>query len=69
MLCVPAEAPEGRSRGSARAQTHTSTRRNGRCAPSEPQLHTRSMQVHEETRSTHGGRILLQRQGGSALLI
>lgn len=40
--------------GQRRAQIRTSTRQNGRCAPSEPRLHTRSMQVHKETRSTHG---------------
>lgn len=52
MLCVPAKSC---AVGLHRAQIHTSTRQNGRCAPSEPRLHTRSMQVHKETRSTHGG--------------
>ncbi|CAB1438545.1 unnamed protein product [Pleuronectes platessa] len=33
--------------GQHRAQIHRSTRQNGRCAPVEPPLHTRSMQVHE----------------------
>lgn len=41
--------------GLHRAQIHTSTRQNEeRCAPSRPRLHTRSMQVHERTQSTHG---------------
>lgn len=31
-------------------------RQNGKCAPSQPRLHTRSMQVHEKIKSTHGGR-------------
>lgn len=31
-------------------------RQNGKCAPSQPRLHTRSMQVHKKIKSTHGGR-------------
>lgn len=67
MLCVPAEAPDGTSGGPAQGTNprkhETKLGMGGVCAPSRPRLHTRSMQVHEETRSTHGGRVLLQRQG------
>lgn len=67
MLCVPAEAPDGTSGGPAQGTNprkhETKLGMGGVCAPSRPRLHTRSMQVHEETRSTHGGKVLLQRQG------
>lgn len=51
------------SAGHKPTQARDEIRNGGGCAPSGPRLHTRSMQVHEETRLTHGGRVLLQRQG------
>lgn len=54
-VCAPAKSPDG-VRGPAQGTKSTRAQdKTGRCAPSEPQLHTRSMQVHNETQSTHGG--------------
>lgn len=56
MLCVcTCLIPWWQQSAQHRAQTHTSTRHNGRCAPSEPRRHTRSMQLPEDTQSRHDG--------------
>lgn len=66
MLFVPAKSPDGSSRPARGTNPHKHKTEWGGVHQSEPRLHTRSMQVHEETVNTQG-EVILQDQGAGSL--
>lgn len=64
MLCVSAYSPWWQHKASAGHRSAQAQDKNGKCAPIEPRLHTRSMQKCTRRQSQQMKEVILQDQSG-----